>query len=66
MALMIFMDNLIYFLDKDEYVIDQFLDFSKAFEADHHGVLLQSHIVMVLVVMICPGFNVILITDISS
>ena len=41
MALMTLMDNLINFLDKGEYVIGIFLDFSKAFDTVDHGILLQ-------------------------
>ena len=41
MALMTLTDNLINFLDKDEYVIGIFLDFSKAFDTVDHGILLQ-------------------------
>ena len=41
MALMTLMDNLINFLDKGEYVIGIFRDFSKAFDTVDHGILLQ-------------------------
>ena len=41
MALMTLMDNLIDFLDKGEYVIGIFLDFSKAFDTVEHDILLQ-------------------------
>ena len=66
MALMTLMDNLINFLDKGEYVIGIFLDFSKAFDTVDHGILLQSHLVVVFMAMHCFGFKVILITGISS
>ena len=42
MALMTLMNNLINFLDKGEYVIGIFLDFSKDFDTVDHGILLQN------------------------
>ena len=41
MALMTWMDNLINFLDKGEYVIGIFFYFSKAFDTVDHGILLH-------------------------
>ena len=42
MALITLMDNLINLLDKGEYVIGIFLDFSKAFDTEDHGILMQT------------------------
>ena len=41
MALMTLMDSLTHCLDNGEYVIDIFLDFSKAFDTVDHNILLQ-------------------------
>ena len=41
MALMAMMDNLIQALEKDEFVVGVFLDFSKAFDTVNHDIVLE-------------------------
>ena len=60
MALMTLMDNLINFLDKGEYVIGIFLDFSKAFDTVDHGIFFAK-----VILLWCSRQHIVLVSKLS-
>ena len=65
MALMVLMDEISKFLEKGEYVVGVFLDFSKAFDTVNHDILLQKLYHYGIRGGALNGFRAIKVTDIN-